>query len=549
MTWNETDLLPAIPTSTRDERTPPQEFEGATAPKQDVPVADPDPTAAGGSRLPAGTAVVHGALLLLSTQPITWLVSLATVMLLPHYLSAEDLGELWLALAVVGIASTVATWGVPSYLSRAVAADPERAGPLGSAALGLLVVTGLLVGGVLMWLLPALGVLASHPDVLRLALVGLVIGAPQSVLLSVLNGQERHAHYAWLSATSQIVTTAACLPVLAKGGSLEECMVAGLVVTVLIVVVGWYTTGFRLQPCAISPRLWGELLRGGFPFMGWNLTLMVRGQGSVVMTGVLLNASAIGWWAAASRIAGIPIFAPTVLMKPLLPALTRVRADRLAFQEVLGRTLCLMLLLIVPANGMIIALAPAIPDLLGWGPGFANAVPVMAVLTVACALAAVDMILGTALVALCDERRWLGVAVLAAVAIPALSAVLIPVFEARFHNGATGAAVAEVITESIMLGGACFLLPAGVLSRASRVRLLRILICGVCLVTVAALSRDVSPWLAIAAGGATFVLAAVVLGILRWSDLRTARDTVRQVLASRASPPVPAPAVTPSADT
>src|SRR3954464_14828211 len=94
----------------------------------------------------------------------------------------------------------------------------------------------------------------------------------------------------------------------------------------------------------------------------------------------MLNVEAVGWWSAALRIVSIPIFVPTLLVTPLLPALSQIVGDREAFATTLRRSFELTLVVTVGASAAIFAFAPVVPSILGWAPEYQAVVPLMQVL-------------------------------------------------------------------------------------------------------------------------------------------------------------------------
>src|SRR5207302_4473589 len=104
---------------------------------------------------------------------------------------------------------------------------------------------------------------------------------------------------------------------------------------------------------------------------------------------------------------------------------------------------------------------------LGWGPEFQASVPVIRILAFQQPLVAVDILLGTALLALHQERRWMWAMVAAAIFNPTLNLLVIPMFEHVGQNGALGAALVELATEVIMFAAALYLLPHGMLERTT----------------------------------------------------------------------------------
>lgn len=491
-------------------------------------------------RLSPSASVLQGALALLSAQPLTWVASVLTAVLVPRFLGDEALGQYAVALGMTSLAATIVLLGVPDLLVRRVANRPARAATDGGGALVFLLGLGLLVAAGLSLALPRLGL--SLPDaVLQLALAGIVFSVAHQVLFGVLRGQERHARFAWLNASSVVVGAAAGLTVLAAGGGIVAYMVTNLVSTSAAAALAWYASEMRIGRAALDVRLWGQLVRGGLPFLGWNVAMQSRSQMDVVLLGLFLREHVVGWLAAANRIVWVPVFIPTLVTTPLLPALSRHADDRAAFGHTLRRSIVLVLTLSVPASAMVIALAPAIPDLLGWPAAFHRSVPLMVILAFAQPIVAVDMVLGTALMALRQERRWLCVGVASALFGPAMNVVMIPLFERWLQNGAIGAASVAVATELAMLGGALALTPRGVLDGRTAGLSARVVAAGAGLVAAVlglrvalqSLPLPLGVALSAAGGGAAYVVAVVALGVARPADLRKVWEVLRRMTFRR----------------
>jgi O-antigen/teichoic acid export membrane protein len=452
--------------------------------------------------------------------------------LVPHYLSGNEFGQLAVVLTVTTLAGAIASLGVYDFLKRRVARDPNCVTTDASAALLLLVALSVLVAAVLLATLPALGVVSVSTQVLGLALAGMIIQTTQGVLFAVLVGQEHHGRFAWISAIGTLAAACGMVAGLALGGGLSGCLLASTLISGAMTVILWRVSGFRFVFTLRLPLMW-EIAHGGLPFLGWNVARLVRAQIAVILVGVLLEAQAAGLLAAAYRIIGAIVFIPTVVTTPLLPVLSREARNPAVFQRTLRRSLITVLTLTLPACGMIIALAPAIPGILHWSPSFQLAVPLMTILAVQQPLVAADMVLGTALIALGGERRWLKVMVVAAVYNPVVNLAIIPVFESIWHNGAMGAAVVEITTEVLMFGGALILLPRGLLDWSTARAAVRIVTTAACVTIAASVLRDV--WLpaALLAGGAAFAISGGALGVLRLRDIWAVRQVAFQAFARR----------------
>jgi O-antigen/teichoic acid export membrane protein len=234
-----------------------------------------------------------------------------------------------------------------------------------------------------------------------------------------------------------------------------------------------------------------------------------------------------GWLVAAYRILSVPVFIPTIITTPLLPALSRSRGHVEVYRRLLAESLATVILLTVPISASIFALAPAIPSFLGWRESLENAIPVMMVLSFQQPLVAIDMVLGVSLIALGLERPWFRVALIGAIVNPTLNFVAIPLAQQLLGNGAIGAAAVELTTECVFFAGALYLTPRELLSGDTLNRAARTLVAGIALAVVSRLTLGSGVIVAFVAGGMTFVVVALALGVLRPQQLRAMRLAIR----------------------
>lgn len=480
----------------------------------------------------ATRSVLRGALALVSTQPLTWAASLLSAILVPHYLGATSLGQYSIAMSVAGLAYVVISLGVPGYLVRSVATHPTRAAIETGGALVLLMSLMAAASVLLALFVPFLRLPVPNL-VLDLVLAGTILAAGQSVLFSLLVGKENHGRFAWFNAGSVIVSTCAGIAALATGFGLSGFLAASLAASGLSLAVIWRRCRLSPRRGWFDPRLLWALAWGGLPFLGWSLALQIYGSIDKLLLALLTHAAVVGWYAAAYRIIGIPVFIPTLVVTPLLPALSRCAGDRVGFEQTLRRSIVAVLVLTVPLSAMITALAPSIPGLLHWPADFRQSVPLMVILSLHLPPVAVDMVLATALFALKRERQWLCVGVVAAVFNPALNLLLIPVFEHTFQNGAIAAAIITVATELLMFVGAVILLPKGMVGRETVWIGGRTLFAGFCVWLVAALLRPVLLPLAVIVAAVTYAGLALGLRIVEPADLLALRNAALQSLKSR----------------
>lgn len=490
-------------------------------------VRDATPHAPEGDGGPTGVHITRGAFAMLSAQPFTWAASLASVALVPKYLGDEGLGKMSVAWIIGTFVATLATLGLPTFLARKVASQPERAPTYAWASLAIIILAALPISLVLFAVMGVTGGRSVDPVLLSFGMTTALVLAIQSVLLAVLVGLGRNARYAWSLAAAFIFSTSAGLGTLLLGGDAygySAAMCASWTISTLIL---WRTSGLHFTRAALAPAVLRELAVGGTPFLGWVIAQKVRAEIDVVLVAILLQANVAGWLAAAYRIINITVFIPTAITIPLLPALTRSKERPEAFRSLLSDSLASVLLLTIPVSASIFALAPFIPSSLGWPEPLQHAVPLMQILAFQQTLVGVDMVLSASLVALGLERRWLWVAAAAAMFNPALNIVAIPLAHGLTGNGAIGAGIVELATECVFFSGAMYLTPRGLLGRRDLGRATRTVAAGAGMVAVATMVQPFGPVVVLSAGAATYVAIGFALGVIRPRQLRAMRLALR----------------------
>lgn len=501
------------------------------------PVQLSEPVAPHETAMPAhrslSASVLRGGLMLLSTQPVTWAASLAVAILAPYYLGDANLGKYAVAWTISQIASVVATCGVPSYLTRRIAKDPGRILETSSNALALslilslgVVAIGLVVVAIVMGLTDVVGVLMA------LGVVWVLCNVPQQVLNALLMGQERHTRYAWLGAGALVFTTIASLGVLALGGGVIGYMIAGVAASAGVTIFSWQTSNVKVALSTIRRERMVEIARGGAPFLAWDLTLRVHAEMARVLLALLSRDAVVGWYAAAGRIIAIPVFIPTLITTPLLPALSRAQTPA-QLQTALRHALTATLLLCIPCSAGIAAIAPAIPDLFHWPVEFQHSIPLMMILSLQQPLVGVDMVLGAALIAQHSEHRWLRVFIVAALTNVGLNVVLIPVTEYLWSNGAIGSSIVSIASELVMLVGAILLLPRGILGREALSLAVRVSLAGAALFVVANQLLAINLVVAIVGGGLTYLGSVLLLRAVTIDEVLGVSRIARQTIGAR----------------
>ncbi len=314
-----------------------------------------------------GESIARGALALLSTQPLTWGASLLAAAVVPRLLGAQALGQYAVAISIMTLGSTAVSLGISDYLVRRIA---QRGATLRydvGVALLVQTVTACLAAVAIGLVTPFVAPSLIDATLLRIVLLGMIAAPAQGLLLATLRGREKHVHYAWINAGSAVLSTVGGVVVLLGGATVMTFAATTVLVSIAAMIVGWKLAGVR----PALPRLDAafirrvkEFVRGGFPFLSWNLTLTIYGSIDQLLLGFLVPTSELGWYAAAYKVIGVTVFIPSLVVAPLFPALSRGAHQPDVLRRAIAQTLRITLLCAVPISAGIIVVAPAIPTLL-----------------------------------------------------------------------------------------------------------------------------------------------------------------------------------------
>lgn len=483
--------------------------------------------------------VMRGALALFTIQPLTWASSFLIIIYAPQYLGSVALGQWAMLTALGGIATTILGLGVPTVLVRRVAANTADAGRLAVTSIVLISACSLAGGLALSLGVRSIAAFDLPPLTLELVLGTTAVSLIQTLFLSILNGQHRLGQFAWLSAATTVTASLATVVILIAGGGLVGILLMTLLVNIGVTVMAWRSSNLALDQSGVNARALRALAIAGLPFAGMSLVLRLRGDAEVMFLGLGLSVEALGWWAAAERISFIALFVPTLLITPLMPALSGVAEDAAAFRATLRRSLDLTLVLTIGASCGIVAIAPAVPAAFRWGADFEPAIPLIELLSFVTPIASMGMILGTALIALGDERRWFVVSVVASSLHLIVTPAAIYAFNLMNGNGSIGAAAAKILIEMAMIAGALYLLPRGSMSRSSWVVLAKSVIASTVMIVAVRMVLGWNSWLALPAsivsGGLVYLAVLAALRILPPTELAEVSDFVKGILRKRAA--------------
>lgn len=475
----------------------------------------------GGSAFAHPSHFVRSVFVLSVAQGLTWIGGAAIAVLVPRYLGDVNLGRLGFAWALVALVGLIAGLGSGSYLTKEVARYPSRASALTVNALAMrlpltLVAIGVVVG---------ISYLSGWDPVTRLTVYILstliFIDSLSAVVFGTLQG------YHWMKAiaipqvVSKLVYSVVIVVVLVRGGGLVQVAAASVITAIPGLVIGLAALRRKMQ---LRARLrWATILtviRGGLPFFVWQASLVVYGQIDFVLLAFMTRDAVVGWYSAAYRIVSIPAFIPTILLTVIFPALSAAAVTRPTFDGIARKSLQVVTMLMLPIGLGILLLPDRLISFFGYPPVFWRSAAPLALLALHIPLVGIDMMIGTILNALDKQRQWAMTGVAAAVLNPALNLIAIPYTQARFGNGAIGAAGITTLTEVFMLIVGLAMLPRGVINQRAVKDFLKCVLAAAVMSCVVWLARSLPVPITVILAAVVYALTCLAVGVLTLRDLR-----------------------------
>jgi len=420
------------------------------------------------TKVPARRSIARNVVSLLFGQMGTMAISIVISAVIGRFLGAASLGLLYLVTASINFAGIFVEWGQQGHLVAEVAKFREKSGEL----LGTALVARFLLA-VISYALVVLvsGLLGQGPEVrMLLILMGIshIPGNLGTTLSQGFRGHDRMELEAATGIVNSVCNLAFLLLALKFHGGLRSVILAGggsVTVSLLLSLVLARRVGMpRMQVKWSRLR---DILAGGAPFVFFNLALSGHPYVDANLLALFASPSVIGWYAAAQRFVGTLIFPAGIAGVALYPTLARFGKDPSALRGKARDALRLVLLLGAFACAGTALYADVAVSLVYSRDGFEPAIDILRALGPYLFFMFVNILLGSAILAIGKARVAFTIAKFVALAIGGLlDVILIPYFETRYGNGALGLAIALTTAEVVMTIAALRLAPEGIVERS-----------------------------------------------------------------------------------
>lgn len=476
--------------------------------------------------------VARNTSVLLLRQVANWLIVAVLVLLVPRYLGDVGLGQLQFGQSFAALVSIGVGLGMSQMLTREIARDRQDAAALISTAMTVRLVSSVIAIGVVAivsWLSNIRGEAAA---VVYLSTGAVLLMGLGRVGVSVLHGKEEMSRVAMADAISRLIAAGIGVAVLLSGRGVVEyaatVMVGAAIYSTIVLIFS-----FRELPVlpGFSRVQAKRLLTGSMPFAITAGILTLYGQADSIMIRAFSGEAVLGWYSAALRLVGATEILPAVIATALLPTLARTHlSDRPAAASLGRRAVAVAAALVVPVAFVLAANAYRLVDFLPIPEVFENASPVLVVLAISIPVTATLTIVG-AIAAGSDRQKIFMTAIGTGLLLNlALNAILIPMYQRNEGNGGTGAAVATLISEVVILVIVARVMSAEAFGRDALLSLGRVTVAAGAMVSVAWLGNEANIHWSLWNVAALAIYAALIplLKVITRSDVELIWESVKR---------------------
>ena len=468
--------------------------------------------ASAGARARSHTVLVRNLSFLAGSQLVTWVATLLWTLVVPRAIGPTEMGLFTLAVAAGGVLTAMIGLGMRPLLVRQIADDPRRAEHLVPAAI---VLRGVLA-------LPALAGVAAmarfgHFDAEQSIALYLGFGMAIFYLLyepiqAAFQAAQRMEYLAYSDMLTKGAVSVVAIGLVLWGALAYGLLVNSIAVMFAVMVLNLVWLRRMRSDWHVTPRQLLALARDSLPYWGFAAFFSIYLWIDSLMLAALTNSTVVGWYGLPTKLFGTLMFLPVIVSTVWLPRLVTAHRDGIDHLWRAARTpLEMVTVLSMPICAGVALVADRLVAFL-YGPRYAEAGVVLVVLALCVPAMYVNIMVNQVLIARNRQMTWTKVMILATVVNPALNLLLIPHFQSTTGNGATGAALALLVTELLIvaIGGA---MVWRAFDRGSVVRLGKAALATLGMVAVVLPARRFGLAAELAAGAVSWPALALLLGV------------------------------------
>jgi O-antigen/teichoic acid export membrane protein len=488
--------------------------------------------------------ILKNTAVLFAGQLATWALTLAFSVYVPRRVGSYGWGELTIAWGWTTVASTLAALGIGTLMVRDMARDHSKA----PALVGVTLMTRMVLALPCLALIAVLAWVAGYPlhtqMVINVLSLGMVIQLLTGPFQAGFQAFERMKYNTLSDVITKAIVAAlsVALVLLGRGIILISLVSTGASLIVLLLNIWWWRPLSKLE-LRLNWKLIRYLVLGGLPFWATGIFLTIYLYVDSLMLSLLTNARVVGWYGVPTKLFSTLLFIPVILSTAMFPAMSRSfkKAPR-EMVKMARRSFNLLTCFSLPVavGGMLLAKQII---LLLYGREYIPSIPIMVVLAVTLVPTYLNILINQFLVAADRQIAWTKVMAAACVVNPLINLVLITFYQRAHGNGAFGAALALLITESVMTIAGVALLPRGVLGWSNVVSMVKSCAAAGLMALAVWYTSNYFIAVPILAGALVYAVAGLGLGAIPRQDVEVLGQiggkVLRKLGIKRSMPPAP----------
>lgn len=477
--------------------------------------------------------VVNNTLMSFGGQAITWVSTLALMMVYGRFLGANGFGELYLAITLAGLIGFPLEFGFNQQIIREVARYPQRAARYVSNALLLKIVLWALLCVALLIVVTLLHYSLVERLVIGLSGITLLVSSIGSAFSAMHTAVYRNVVPVTGSVIEKVLDALVAY-LLLRFLHVDVIPIACVLLAGALLNALWQAAWFyQLEKpvFALDRATILELLRTSVPFLLYGALGVIYYRVDTVLLGVFDGATVVGLYGAGYKIFDTLTFLPGVIMAVVMyPMLARLSAndgnansdDSRAYRKAVEKSTNFLLICGIPlATGLGVA-APAIVGALYHHEEFAPTILVMEALAPGLVLLYINWVISTIIVTKRREKSQVWLAAAALVLNVSLNLLLIP----RYHEVA--AAGVTSITELALVVMGLFAIPRDLIPFGSLPTLAKTLAAsGVMALVILALGHF-TILVILPAAAVTYALAGLAMRVVPREDALALIEAIRR---------------------
>jgi PST family polysaccharide transporter len=298
-----------------------------------------------------------------------------------RYLGPAEFGSLNFAVAFVALFGTVATLGLDGIVVRELLHNPDGAHEILGTTLALRSAAGILATGVL---LTVIRLIQPH-DQEAFLLVGIysvtLIFQAFDTIDALFQSQVRSKITVWAKNGSFLVFAAIRVSLIyfkAPVWAFVAALAGEIVLGAVGLLIGYRLSGGEILTWRSNKKRASQLIRQSWPVIFSAMAIMVYMRLDMVMLKMMKGETAVGLYAAATRISEVWYFIPMAIVSSVSPAIMRAKDDPDLFHGRLRKLFSLMTLSACSIGSIVALLSGTIVRVL-YSNSYSGSAPVLAV--------------------------------------------------------------------------------------------------------------------------------------------------------------------------